>query len=237
MSESKGSRLAAHAQRWGEFANKNPHFYILTNNGFDYSTEEGQKRFFDTGEETCKCMLSAVKDLLPSCDWALEFGCGVGRLVLPHAQRFRGVIAVDISPTMLSRLSEIAERNQVRNIKPKLAGEDWAPPGTVDYAYSLFVFQHIPWYSVIEDAIKKVAICLRAKGVAQLQFDTRPSGLAYRIRNRVPDPLLPRTWRTAIRRIRRRPEQIRETLATCGLLILRESKPSTREHTFIVRKG
>lgn len=237
MAESKASRLAAHAQRWEEFANENPHFYILTNNDFDYSTEEGEKRFFDTGERTCKYMLSAVEDLLPSCDWALEFGCGIGRLALPHAQRFREVIAVDISPTMLSRLSEVAERNQVRNIKPKLAGEDWAPPGTVDYAYSLYVFQHIPEYSVIEDAIKKVAICLTAEGVAQLQFDTRPCSLAYRIRNRVPDFLLPRTWRTAIRCVRRRPEQIRETLATCGLLIWREWKPSTREHTFIVRKS
>jgi len=236
MSESKKSRLAAHAQRWEEFANKDPYFYILTNNDFVYTTEEGQKRFFDTGEKTCECMLSAVKDLLPSCDQALEFGCGIGRLALPHAQRFREVIAVDISPTMLRRLSEIAERSQVRNIKPKLAGENWAPPGTVDYAYSLYVFQHISEYSVIEDAIKKVAICLRAEGVAQLQFDTRPSSLAYRIRNRVPDPLLPRTWRTAVRRIRRRPEQIRETLATRGLRIETEYKPSTREHTFIVRK-
>lgn len=91
----------------------------------------------------------------------LEFGCGIGRLALPHAQRFREVIAVDICPTMLTRLSEFAERNQLRNIKPKLVGEDWAPPGTVDYAYSLYVFQHIPEYSVIEDAIQKVATCLR----------------------------------------------------------------------------
>jgi hypothetical protein len=61
MSESKGSRLAAHAQHWGKFADKNPHFYIRTNNDFDYSTEEGQKRFFDTGEETCNACFPRLK--------------------------------------------------------------------------------------------------------------------------------------------------------------------------------
>ena len=41
--------------------------------------------------------------------------------------------------------------------------------------------------------------------MALLQFDTRRASLSYRLRNALPDPLLPRPWRRGIRRIRHPP--------------------------------
>ncbi len=76
---------------------------------------------------------------------ALDFGCGVGRLVIPLTQAFDHVTGVDISPAML----EVAERNclerGIRNANfVRSDAELTQVSGTFDFIHSYLVFQRIP---------------------------------------------------------------------------------------------
>ena len=108
--------------------------------------------------------------------------------------------------------------------------------GTVSYAYSFLVFQHIADFEIIDNYIKRIAGCLKENGIAQLQFDTRSKSLIYKIRNNLPDFLLPKNQRKGIRRIRRNPKMLRNAFHEYELQIEKEIKPGTATHTFVLKK-
>jgi SAM-dependent methyltransferase len=75
---------------------------------------------------------------------ALDFGCGVGRVALPLAERCEHVYGLDISPLSLRQAELNAKRMNRDNVEwmdarrlPELAGK-------YDLVESLLVFQHIP---------------------------------------------------------------------------------------------
>jgi cyclopropane fatty-acyl-phospholipid synthase-like methyltransferase len=133
---------------------------------------------------------------------ALEIGCGMGRLTLPHAAHFKEVVAVDISATMLKELNKKAEEEGLCNIQTFERQSSW-DNGPISYAYSYLVFQHIADLCEIKNYLEKIAGCLKKNGIAQFQFDTRAPDMPYRLRNYVPDALLPKNQKKGIRRLRR----------------------------------
>ncbi len=221
---------------WEKFANENAEYYIFTNDEVDYSTAEGQKYFFKTGEEFTKASLNSMQKYLKTKQKALEIGGGVGRLTFPHAYLFEEVHAVDVSKTMLRKLQKRAKETSIKNIKTYLPNDKWDQPEFVDYVYSFLVFQHIEDFNVIKDYILKIAKTLKHSGGAQLQFDTRPQTVLYKLRNITPDFLLPKTYKKGIRRIRRSPEILRELFVSSGLTVMEEIAVNTENHTFILRK-
>ena len=52
---------------------------------------------------------------------ALDYGCGVGRLTLPLAERCEHVYGVDVSPSMLREAARNAARMGLPNV-------EWVPP-------------------------------------------------------------------------------------------------------------
>ncbi len=87
--------------RWEAFAREDAEFYIATGSVPD-GDEQARHGFFESGRETAAWILEQVAGELPGQDLAVEIGCGVGRLLLPMAERFSHVIGVDIAPTMLA---------------------------------------------------------------------------------------------------------------------------------------
>ena len=87
--------------RWEEFAKKNAEFYIDTVPNVDYSTAEGQEAFYRGGEELTEAWMARARPYLEDCGTAVEIGCGIGRMTLPHASHFDHIRAVDVGPTML----------------------------------------------------------------------------------------------------------------------------------------
>jgi cyclopropane fatty-acyl-phospholipid synthase-like methyltransferase len=75
---------------------------------------------------------------------ALDFGCGVGRNVLPLAERCEHVYALDVSPAVLREGSGNAQRRGLENIDWLDASKLPELDGRYDLAISFFVFQHIP---------------------------------------------------------------------------------------------
>jgi len=219
--------------RWERFAREDAEYYILTG----LETQRGATSldaFFASGREQARAILERCAPYLPGHDVAIEIGCGVGRVTLPVAQRFARVVGVDVSPTMLEKLEENATRAAVV-VEPMGADEAWDEPGRADLVFSVLVFQHVEQIAEIARYARRIARALKPNGVAYLQFDTRRRSLPYRLRNLLPDAVLPRPWRRGIRRIRRSPDSVRELLRAAGLEVAEEVGAGTENHVFVMR--
>jgi SAM-dependent methyltransferase len=236
---SKEFRFTADAGHpWERFADVDPYLYILTD------MKRGDPgAFWESGEQLVRAELlplmqaNAVRPVL-----ALELGCGIGRLVLPLARHVQEIVGVDISRGMVQRATAFASDNGIRNASfDAIAGpEDFLRhagkyAGNCDFIYSLLVFQHIPEFAMIEGYLYVIRILLHEYGLAYLQFDTRPKTLGYRVKNWLPDFLLPRFWRKGIRRIRRSPDEIDACIRRAGLEIFGELSPHTAYHRYLLR--
>jgi cyclopropane fatty-acyl-phospholipid synthase-like methyltransferase len=222
---------------WERFASSDPYFYIATDTGLDLRSESGRRQFFQIGEATAQELSGQVAADVPGHSLAIEIGCGVGRLLLSVAGEFETVRGVDVAPTMLKLLGQIADERGIANVQAYLPNQPWdEPAGTADYAYSFLVFQHIEREATIRDYLKRISSALRPGGIAQLQFDCRPQTHAYRVRPFIPDWILPRTQRHGIRRIRRDAAWVREAVAAVGLSIVRERSDNPAEHWFVLRR-
>jgi SAM-dependent methyltransferase len=224
--------------KWEQFAQEDPYSYILT-----ALKEADIGEFWRSGERTIQ------KEFVPLLEahnvrpvLALELGCGVGRLAVPLAHRFREVVGVDISRGMIERATSFAHDNGIDNVSyAAISGpvdflrQAAIYAGRCDFIYSLLVFQHIPDFSVIEGYLHVIRHLLHKQGFAYLQFDTREKTFAYRLKTRLPDFLLPRFWRRGIRRIRRSQEDIEVAMRRAGLEIVGERTPHTAYHRHILR--
>jgi SAM-dependent methyltransferase len=223
---------------WERFAETDPYLYIFTD-----MKRTDPKAFWQSGEQVVDTELLPLLHahvLRPLV--GLEVGSGVGRLAFPLARHFRRVVGVDIASGMLHRSRSIARDNGVDNVSfIQISGpEDFLERagdfvGSCDLIYSLLVFQHIADISIIEDYLHVIRVLLHQRGVAYLQFDTRPQGFGYHLKTWLPDFVLPRFWRRGIRRIRRSSVDIEACIRRVGMEILGELSSQTAYHRYILR--
>jgi SAM-dependent methyltransferase len=222
-------------ERWDRFAREDAEYYVLTDLG-RHAGAEGLRKFFETGRAEARRLLDRCRPYLGRRELAIEIGCGVGRVAVPMSSEFDRLIAVDVSPTMLEKLEEHAARDPTAGvIEPMLANTRWDEPDSADFIYSVLVFQHIERFEEIVAYLERVSHALRPGAVAYLQFDTRASTLPYRVRNALPDRLLPLQWRKGIRRIRRSSASLRRLFAENSLDLCAEHGHESDYHAFIVR--
>jgi SAM-dependent methyltransferase len=238
MNVSSQSSKSPTANAWEHFAETDPYLYICT----DIKPADPQV-FWQSGDQVVSTELLPLMhshSVRPSL--GLELGSGIGRLVFPLARHFRKVVGVDIATGMVDRAKSIARNNGVDNVSfiPISGPEDFLQSagefiGNCDLIYSLLVFQHIAELSIIEDYLHVIRVLLHQRGVAYLQFDTRPQGFGYRLKTWLPDFLLPRFWRRGIRRIRRPSTDIEGCIRRAGMEIHTELSPHTAYHRYILR--
>ena len=224
---------------WERFAELDPYLYILTS-----MKRSDTRQFWLSGERTVNAELLSIilsNEVLPLV--GLEVGSGVGRLAFPLARHFQMVVGVDVAGGMVERATSFAHHRGIQNVAfAAITGPDDFLQRVGNYAgscnliYSLLVFQHIPDFSIIEGYLHVIRILLHEHGLAYLQFDTRPTNLAYRLKTRLPDFLLPRFWRRGIRRIRRSPEEIKAGICRADLKIVAELTPRTAYHRYLLRR-
>lgn len=225
--------------RWNQFAKRDAYSYIMTNLSSGDPAE-----FWASGKRTVDGeLIPLIEEYKVKRTTAIEIGCGVGRLLIPLSRYFDSAVGVDISAEMLRRARthalehnadntlfvQVGARNNVYELMPNLVG-------TVAFAYSLLVFQHIDSFNVIRDYVQSIALLLTSHGVAYIQFDTRKKSPLYAMRGILPDLFLPQYWRKGIRRIRRAPDELKKLFAQCGLRMLRESGVSSDYHCFVLTK-
>ena len=135
-------------QQWETLGGEDPYWAVLSEP--DKKGDKWDKaEFFQTGADDIEGLLLRLDQLglHPEFGFALDYGCGVGRLSRALAGSFERVIGVDISETMLSEARAINagydnlqfSRNDGASLK-NVASE------SVDFVYSNLVLQHSPRY-------------------------------------------------------------------------------------------
>jgi SAM-dependent methyltransferase len=180
--------LERHKQEWEELASVDPLWAILTGperRGGQWELAE----FFDTGEAEISEVLKVADDLGEPVrrERALDFGCGVGRLSRPLAERFRECVGIDIAEGMVNLARDLNDDlpncRFVVNVAPDLALFD---DDSFDFVYSALVLQHMPSPEMVEQYVGEFLRVLRPGGLAVFQALSHiPLALRLQPRRRV----------------------------------------------------
>ncbi len=164
---------------WEDMGKLDPCWAILTEPG----TKHGKwdlKEFFETGRCEISCLMSTAEKLgLPKQhDWALDFGCGVGRLTRALALHFQNVVGIDISQSMLRRAVAL---NPDTNCQFLLNDSESLPfpSQQFDLIYTALVLQHVPSQESIRRYIAEFVRVLKTGGLLVMQL---PNDVPFRRR-------------------------------------------------------
>jgi ubiquinone/menaquinone biosynthesis C-methylase UbiE len=131
---------------WEWFGKNDPYYGVLS--GTEYRknnlSAETLEQFFETGHAHVDRVLNIASThfgavRMESC---LDFGCGVGRLVVPFASRFKKVVGVDVSPSMIKEAADNCERFGIGNAQFARTLTDVSD--SFDLVHSYIVLQHMP---------------------------------------------------------------------------------------------
>src|ERR1700742_1587300 len=159
---------------WRHFGKNDPYFGVFSTDEFRGRNlnEATLKEFFNSGETQIDEILQTTRlhvNAEMATGAALDFGCGVGRLVLPLAKRFDSATGVDISSDYCDEAKRNCDQRGISNVSftedlsaPLAAGQRF------DFIHSSLVFNHIPWIrgqKIIADMFEM----LRPGGVMAIQ--------------------------------------------------------------------
>lgn len=169
---------------WERYGAEDPYYAILNTEAYRRSRldEAAMEEIFRSGENTVDTFLGqAERRFGPLArDRALEYGCGVGRLLIPLAREFDSVCGVDISPSMLGEAARQCHQRGAADVELALADDRLSRvEGTFDFAISFLVLQHIP-VGRGERIVGGILQRLRPGGVAALHFTTHRSSPRWR---------------------------------------------------------
>ena len=178
-----GHHLSGADPQWESFAAREPYFAVLTAPRFLRAnlTPDHEREFFASGEVLVEWMLRVI-DAGLSPQFApistLEYGCGVGRLALPFAERPGSVTAVDRSPVMLDLARQEAARRNLSHIAFQTPDELFAQPRKFDLVVCYQVLQRLKpaeAMTLLDELIDLISP--NGVGVFQWPLPTRASGL------------------------------------------------------------
>jgi 2-polyprenyl-3-methyl-5-hydroxy-6-metoxy-1,4-benzoquinol methylase len=139
---------------------------------------EGRERFFDGALPQLASLEARMEAHAASTlesRRVLDYGCGVGRMALPLAERCEHVYGLDVSPAVLREADRNAQRLNLTNVEWMDAARLAELSGCYDMVVSFFVFQHIPSRKG-ERIFAELLDGLRPGGVGAIQLTLR-SGL------------------------------------------------------------
>lgn len=181
---------------WETWGAKDPYYGVLSFDKFrrDQLDASATTEFFASGDRHIARVFELVGQTLDvpfHPPTALDFGCGVGRLVLPLAMRTERTTGVDISPSMLAEARKNLDAAGVRNVTLAVSDATLSRvPEQFSLVHSYIVLQHIPW----AEGRKLIAVLadkVEAGGILALHFLTGATAsplvkAAIRIRYRCP---------------------------------------------------
>jgi SAM-dependent methyltransferase len=160
---------------WEAFGRDDPYYGVITDERFRKDRLDAAmiSEFFALGEAHISTILSDVRERL-SPDFhpqrALDFGCGVGRLMIPLAQRCDHVVGVDVSESMLAEARRQCEARGLANVELVLGDDTLSRVnGRFNFVHSHIVFQHVA-PARGEQLAAALIDRLDAEGVGVLQF-------------------------------------------------------------------
>jgi SAM-dependent methyltransferase len=138
-------------ESWRKLGKSEPYYGVLSADRYRSKNlnEAILADFFDSGERHITYILDIVRQYagpdLTMKD-ALDFGCGVGRLVLPLSRHYRAVTGIDISEDYIAEARRNCQRQSIRNaVFHESIGCLLSEARRYDLVHSTIVFNHIPW--------------------------------------------------------------------------------------------
>jgi SAM-dependent methyltransferase len=133
---------------WEKFGRQQPYFGVINSDEFlkEKMGEDGLRKFFGTGSDYIDWVFGRIAQHLDAGfkpEEGLDFGCGVGRLLIPLASRCKRVVGVDVSPSMLEETRKNFGRMGISNAELAQTVSAIDPGRRFDFINSYIVFQHI----------------------------------------------------------------------------------------------
>jgi SAM-dependent methyltransferase len=135
---------------WEEWGRRDPYFGVITDPRFRLSgiTELSKREFFDSGSNHVDYVMQTIqRTIAPGFvpRTVLDFGCGVGRTLIPFAKVAQKVVGADVSASMLQEARRNCDAHQLTNVN-LIVSDDHVSSTTdeFDLVHSFIVFQHIP---------------------------------------------------------------------------------------------
>jgi SAM-dependent methyltransferase len=183
--------MVASDRDWRAWGERDPYYAVLTDQRFHRETfAANREQFFATGEDFVAHWLGQLEEHFGPLrrTRALDFGCGVGRLTIPLADRFDATVAVDIAPAMIDE----ARRNSAGRDIVYLLSDDTLSrvEGSFDFVNSCIVLQHIPVRRGMT-LLTRLLNLVRPGGGCLIQLSTKRNHgwwreLSYRVRHTMP---------------------------------------------------
>lgn len=182
---------------WERFGQTDPYFAVLSDPEYHGRlSAEARAAFFRSGEVHVERLLAIIRSRLDQAfrpQRALDFGCGVGRILIPLAGRCREVTGVDVSAAMLAEARRNCDAAGAPHVRLVSSDDDLsAVDGEFDLVHSYIVLQHVP-VARGERIVRALASRLAAGGVgifhvtyARAAAASLLSRLLYWARTRVP---------------------------------------------------
>jgi SAM-dependent methyltransferase len=127
---------------WRKIAESTPYFGVLADKRFLSPTENDLLEFFRSGVTDINHVLGTIRSRFGTFTprSALDFGCGVGRTLIPISECVEQAIGVDVAEGM-RRLAKyhVAQRGVRATVLDEIPDDR-----TFDWVHSWIVFQHIP---------------------------------------------------------------------------------------------
>lgn len=173
---------------WDYHGAENPYFVVYAVDKFKRHNlnADSLREFFSSGEEYIGKVWSDITESFDphfSPRTALDFGCGVGRLVIPMAARCGTVTGVDISDGMLTEAKRNCEARNVRNVNFVMSSNEYLSTinRKFDLVHSFIVMQHIK-PSIGENIFRRLVESVADGGIGVLQvMYSNPMPLRKRI--------------------------------------------------------
>jgi 2-polyprenyl-3-methyl-5-hydroxy-6-metoxy-1,4-benzoquinol methylase len=137
-------------KEWERIGQSNPYFGVLSYEKYKSSSldEELKEEFFKSGSGYIDGIMDFIQSRFQTSSRfkrSLDFGCGVGRLVVPLSNYSDQVIGVDVSDSMIKEAKANCQERNIQNITFVKSDDSLSRlEGSFDLMHSIIVFQHIP---------------------------------------------------------------------------------------------
>lgn len=161
---------------WNQLGKVDPYWAVITDERYRAGTMDalGRQAFYDSGLFDVDRFHAALKRYFSAPDHfeaCLDFGAGVGRLLVPMAQRANRAVGVDIADSMRAICQAYVDELGLARVKLVPTPQAAAEFGPFDWINSYIVLQHIPPAKGL-DLIADLVSSLRPGGFLSLQVTT-----------------------------------------------------------------
>jgi 2-polyprenyl-3-methyl-5-hydroxy-6-metoxy-1,4-benzoquinol methylase len=137
------------SRQWERFGRDDPYYGVVSREEMRGSSLDNdvRSRFFESGEEEVANLMTLLGRLVgaePPFGRVLDYGCGVGRVLIPLAGRAESVVGIDVSPSMLAETRRNCEERNVKGVELLSVQDLDRLSADFDLVHCALVLQHIP---------------------------------------------------------------------------------------------